>query len=64
MANYGITKEDFKETFNDILSSILGRPQPAPTFVFEGNGAQLGKFIGGYAETGTAQNISTGYKVA
>lgn len=64
MANYGITKEDFKETFNDMLNGILNRPQPAPTFVFEGNGAQLGKFIGGYAETGTAQNISTGYKVA
>ena len=64
MANYGITKEDMKETINDLLSGILGRPQPAPTFIFQGNGAELGKFVGSQQETGTAQNIYTGYKVA
>jgi uncharacterized coiled-coil DUF342 family protein len=51
---------DFK---NDVIN-VINKPQPAPTFVFEGNGAQLGKFIGSQIETGTAQNISTGYKVA
>ena len=64
MVNYGITKEDMKETINDLLTGILNKPQPVPTFVFEGNGAQLGKFIGSQMETGTSQNINTGYKLA
>jgi hypothetical protein len=45
---------------NDVITA-MNRPQPAPTFVFEGNGTQLGKFVGSQMETGTAQNISTGY---
>jgi hypothetical protein len=64
MANYGITKEDMKTIVSDLLTGLLNKPQPAPTFIFEGDGAQLGKFIGSQIETGTAQNISTGYKLA
>jgi hypothetical protein len=53
----------FNEFKNDVIN-VMNKPQSAPTFVFEGNGAQLGKFIGSQMETGTAQNISTGYKLA
>ena len=48
-------------SFKNEVATIMSRPQPSPTFVFEGNGAELGKFIGRQTETGTAQNISTGY---
>jgi hypothetical protein len=48
-------------SFKNEVITAMSRPQPSPTFVFEGNGAELGKFIGRQTETGTAQNISTGY---
>ena len=48
-------------SFKNEVITAMGRPQPSPTFVFEGNGAELGKFISRQTETGTAQNISTGY---
>jgi hypothetical protein len=48
-------------SFKNEVITAMNRPQPAPTFVFEGNGTQLGKFVGSQMETGTAQNISTGY---
>lgn len=43
------------------VATLTNKPQPAPTFVFQGNGAELGKFIGRYNELGTAQNINTAY---
>jgi hypothetical protein len=61
---YGITKEDMKTIVSDLLTGILNKPQPLPTFILQGNGAELGRFIGSQQETGTAQNIYTGYKVA
>ena len=64
MANYGITKEDMKETFNDLLNGILNRPQPTPQFALNIDGRQIGTAVGKQMETGTAQNISTGYKIA
>ena len=64
MANYGITKEDMKETFNDLLNGILNRQQPTPQFALHVDGRQIGTAIGKQMETGTAQNIYTGYKVA
>ena len=64
MANYGITKEDMKETFNDLLEGILGRPQPTPQFALNIDGRQIGTAVGKQMETGTSQNISTGYKIA
>jgi len=64
MANYGITKEDMKETFNDLLNGILNRPQATPQFALHVDGRQIGTAIGKQMETGTAQNIYTGYKVA
>jgi hypothetical protein len=50
-------------SFKNEVVTAMSRPQPAPTFVFEGNGTQLGKFVGSQMETGTAQNISTGYTI-
>ena len=64
MANYGITKEDMKETFNDLLNGILNRQQPTPQLALHVDGRQIGTAIGKQMETGTAQNIYTGYKVA
>jgi hypothetical protein len=64
MANYGITKEDMRETFNDLLNGILNRPQATPQFALHVDGRQIGTAIGKQMETGTAQNIYTGYKVA
>jgi hypothetical protein len=64
MINYGITKEDMKETFNDLLNGILNRPQPTPQFALNIDGRQIGTAVGKQMETGTAQNISTGYKIA
>jgi len=64
MANYGITKEDMKTIVSDLLTGILNKSQPAPTFVFEGDGAQLGKFIGRQMETGTSQLMNTSYEIA
>ena len=64
MVNYGITKEDMKETFNDLLNGILNRPQPTPQFALNIDGRQIGTAVGKQMETGTAQNISTGYKIA
>ena len=45
---------------NDVVAT-MNRPQPVPTYIFKGNERELGRFVGGQAETGTAQNISTGY---
>ena len=64
MANYGITKEDFKETFNNMLNGILNRPQPTPQFALNVDGRMLGTVVGNQSETGTAQNMTTSYKVA
>jgi hypothetical protein len=50
-------------SFKNEVITAMNKPQPAPTFVFEGNGTQLGKFVGSQMETGTAQNISTGYTI-
>jgi len=50
-------------SFKNEVITAMNKPQPAPTFIFEGNGTQLGKFVGSQMETGTAQNISTGYTI-
>ena len=64
MANYGITKEDMKETFNDLLNGILNRQQPTPQFALHVDGRQIGTAVGSQMETGTAQMMNTSYKVA
>lgn len=43
------------------VATLTNKPTPQPTFVFQGNGAELGRFIGQYSELGTAQNINTAY---
>lgn len=60
-ANYGITKEDMKETINDLLTGILGRPQPTPQFALHVDGKQIGTAVGQQLETGLAQGMSTSY---
>jgi hypothetical protein len=39
----------------------MNRPQPSPQFALSIDGKQIGTAIGRQTETGTAQNISTGY---
>jgi len=43
------------------VATLTNKPTPQPTFIFQGNGAELGRFIGQYSELGTAQNINTAY---
>ena len=64
MANYGATKEDIKEVFNDLLNGILNKPQPTPQYTMVLDHQILGKITGKQMETGTAQNMYTGYKIA
>jgi hypothetical protein len=64
MANYGATKEDMKEVFNDLLSGILGRQQPTPQFALHIDGKQIGTAVGKQMETGTSQLQYTSYKIA
>ena len=53
----------FNEFKNDVIIS-MNRPQPTPQFALHVDGRQIGTAIGKQMETGTAQNIYTGYKVA
>ena len=66
MANYNQQPsiDDFKSYFDGVINGILGRPQPAPTFALHVDGRQIGTAVGSQMETGTAQNIYTGYRMA
>ena len=48
----------------DKLASLMNRPQPTPQFALHVDGRQIGTAVGKQMETGTAQNIFTGYKIA
>lgn len=48
---------------NDVITA-MNRQQPTPQFALHVDGRQIGTAIGKQMETGTAQNIYTGYKVA
>ena len=56
-----VFKQDAK---HHLLNGILNRQQPSPQFALHIDGRQIGTAIGKQMETGTAQNIYTGYKVA
>jgi hypothetical protein len=49
---------------NDAVTSLMNRQQPTPQFALHVDGKQLGTVVGQQMETGTAQNIYTGYRMA
>jgi hypothetical protein len=49
---------------SNTVNNLVNRPQLTPQFALHVDGRQLGTVIGNQMETGTAQNISTSYKVA
>jgi hypothetical protein len=48
-------------SFKNEIITAMNRPQPTPQFALSVDGRQLGTVVGRQTETGTAQNISTGY---
>jgi len=45
---------------NDVITA-MNRPQPSPQFALSVDGKQIGTAVGRQTETGTAQNMYTGY---
>jgi len=50
-------------SFKNEVATIISRPQPIPQLSVVLDRQILGKIVGSQAETGTAQNISTGYTI-
>jgi hypothetical protein len=48
-------------SFKNEVITAMNRPLPTPQFALSVDGRQLGTVVGRQTETGTAQNISTGY---
>jgi hypothetical protein len=48
-------------SFKNEVITAMNRPQPTPQFALSIDGKQIGTAVGRQTETGTAQNISTGY---
>jgi hypothetical protein len=55
---------DAISALSNTVSGLVNRPQATPQFALHVDGRQLGTVVGQQMETGTAQNIYTGYKVA
>ena len=51
-------------TLSNTVNGLINRPQLTPQFALHVDGRQLGTVIGNQMETGTAQNMTTSYKVA
>jgi hypothetical protein len=49
---------------SNTVNGLINRPQPSPQFALHVDGRQLGTVVGNQMETGTAQNMTTSYKVA
>ena len=49
---------------NDAVTTLMNRQQPTPQFALHVDGKQLGTVVGQQMETGTSQNIHTGYQIA
>jgi len=49
---------------SNTVNNLVNRPQATPQFALHVDGRQLGTVVGQQMETGTAQNIHTGYKLA
>jgi hypothetical protein len=55
---------DAIDVLSNTVSGLINRPQPTPQFALHVDGKQLGTVVGSQMETGTAQNIYTGYRMA
>jgi hypothetical protein len=53
----------FNNFKNDVINA-MNKTQPTPQFALHVDGKQLGTVVGKQMETGTSQNIYTGYKIA
>jgi hypothetical protein len=49
---------------SNTVNGLINRPQPTPQFALHVDGRALGTAVGNQMETGTAQNMTTSYKVA
>jgi hypothetical protein len=55
---------DAISALSNTVNGLINRPQPTPQFALHVDGRQLGTVVGQQMETGTAQNIYTGYRMA
>ena len=55
---------DAISALSNTVSGLINRQQPTPQFALHVDGKQLGTVVGKQMETGTSQNIYTGYKIA
>ena len=55
---------DAISALSNTVNGLINRPQPTPQFALHVDGKQLGTVVGKQQETGTAQNIYTGYQMA
>jgi hypothetical protein len=55
---------DAISALSNTVNGLINRPQPSPQFALHVDGKQLGTVVGSQMETGTAQNIYTGYQMA
>ena len=55
---------DAISALSNTVSNLINRQQPTPQFALHVDGKQLGTVVGKQMETGTSQNIYTGYKIA
>ena len=51
-------------SFKNEVITAMNRQQPTPQFALHVDGKQLGTVVGKQMETGTSQNIYTGYRIA
>jgi len=55
---------DAISALSNTVNGLINRPQPTPQFALHVDGRQLGTVVGQQMETGTAQYIYTGYRMA
>ncbi|MCF8494148.1 MAG: hypothetical protein K9G65_01975, partial [Rickettsiaceae bacterium] len=55
---------DAISALSNTVNGLINRPQATPQFALHVDGKQLGTVVGQQMETGTAQNIYTGYQMA
>jgi anti-sigma factor RsiW len=55
---------DAISALSNTVNGLINRPQATPQFALHIDGKQLGTVVGKQQETGTAQNIYTGYRMA
>jgi hypothetical protein len=55
---------DAISALSNTVNGLINRPQPTPQFALHVDGRAIGTAVGKQMETGTSQNIYTGYKIA